>query len=71
MTSSTTRSTPGSEALLEAAIAFMLGIHGEAFAAKKFAEQGGEFRIVIDQQNVHGLNLPCRCAARRCGVNCP
>ena len=45
---------------LLAAVAFVLGFHGEAFAAQEFAEQGREFGVVIDQQDVHGSNLP-RC----------
>ena len=32
--------------------------HGKAFAAQELAQQGGEFGVVIDQQDVHGSNLP-------------
>ena len=47
--------------MFETAVAFVLGLHGEAFASQEFAEQGREFGVVIDQQDVHAPNLP------RCG----
>ena len=58
MTSSTTRSTPGCSAFVEPAVALMGRFHAKAFTAQEFAEEGGEFGVVIDQQDVHGSNLP-------------
>ncbi len=53
MTSSTTRSTPAVGRVLQAAHAFVLAAHGEALAAQKFAEQAAQFRVIVDQQDVH------------------
>ena len=44
----------GLQRLLQTAVAFVGRLHGEALAAQEFAEQRGEFGIVIDQQDVHG-----------------
>jgi hypothetical protein len=48
----------GLQGFLEAAVAFMGCFHGKAFAMEELAEQRGEFGVVIDQQDVHGSNLP-------------
>ena len=48
----------GLQGFFEAAVAFMGCFHGKAFAMEELAEQRGEFGVVIDQQDVHGSNLP-------------
>ena len=58
MTSSTTRSMPGRQRVLQAAVAFVLALHGEALALQEFAQQPAEFRVVIHQQDVHTRYLP-------------
>ena len=60
----------GLEGPVEAAVAFMGCLHGKAFAAEELAEEGGEFGVVIDQQDVHGSNLP-RGRAGGEGGGCP
>ncbi len=44
----------GLQGFLQPAIAFVRRLHREALAAQEFAEQGSEFGVVIDQQDVHG-----------------
>ena len=58
MTSSTTRSTPGLQGVLQPAVAFVLALHGEAFAVQEFAQQPAEFRVIIDQKDVHTRYVP-------------
>jgi hypothetical protein len=35
-------------------MAFVGGLHGEAFPLEELAEEGAEFGVVIDQKDVHG-----------------
>ena len=48
----------GLQGFIEAAVAFMGCFDGKAFAMEELAKQRGEFGVVIDQQDVHGSNLP-------------
>ena len=48
----------GLQSPVEAAVAFMRRFDGKAFTAQEFTEERGQFGVVIDQQYVHGSNLP-------------
>ena len=46
---------PGLPGAFQAAVAFVLTIHRETFAFEEFTEQRAPtFRVVVDQQEVHG-----------------
>ena len=46
------RAAPGGP--LQAAKAFVLAVHGEAFALEEFPQEGAELRVVVNQQDAHG-----------------
>src|ERR1039458_9045163 len=48
----------GLQGAFQAAVALIGCLHGKAFAAEELAQERGEFGVVIDQQDVHGSNLP-------------
>ena len=54
MTSRTTRSDARPRGHLEALMALVGALHGEALAVQELGQQGAELGVIVHQQDVHG-----------------